>query len=190
MPIYGLKKPANMEVFHQDDHLILRFPFIPIEKQIPTFILMVIFDLAAIFSTISFIDDLKSGEENTGCLAIFLILFPLFALYITLYAVWSAITTVQIFTDRQTVQCLKQPISLSDPTIFKVNQIRQVFVKQEFRKTNKSGVMVYHVMFILADGSNKALIQYLMDSDHALYIEQMLEEFLNIQPTLVRGAFQ
>jgi hypothetical protein len=188
VPVYGVNKPESFEVVRQNDSLTMRFPLISPTGKLQALIIAVVVDFLVLISILSLLKPggLETGVSNMVLCGFFAVPF---ALIVTLYVVIAFVNTAQISADHQNVCYTYGPITLGTLTI-RASEIQQVFVKQEHRSRKHRSYFLYHVCFILANGNRKAVVRGLRNSDHALYIEQELEDFLNIKHAVVRGGFQ
>ncbi|HWB20596.1 MAG TPA: hypothetical protein VG711_09870 [Phycisphaerales bacterium] len=121
-----------------------------------------------------------------------MILFPALhvaaGVYLTWYTAALFLNTSTICADFQSVQVSHSPLPWPGNARMASERIEQLFC--ESGKYYNNGMITYRVCARLVDGSKTKLITGLQEQGEALFIEQELERFLNIEDAAVPGELR
>ncbi|MBT5229924.1 MAG: hypothetical protein HOM11_06560 [Methylococcales bacterium] len=132
-----------------------------------------------------------SNAISEGDLIMFL--FPLLHLAagvgITYYTVATWLNKTYIYVSKTNFVVFHKPLPWFGKCEIPVNDLKQLYVKEKVRH-NKNGTSVsYELHAILQSGKNKKLVTGLSDDTQALFIEQAIEQYLDIQNQPVKGEY-
>jgi hypothetical protein len=181
-PIHTMGKPEGFAIERQPDKMLMRFPLTPWHQKLTLLRVAAVGDIVGLSILWLGINDPLGGAGLANYLPMAL------GLGITVYAIIALIIRGELFADHQTVRYALGPIAISSK-VFRAEEIRQVYVRQDRHRTKSGGNFVYQVRFLLANGDSQTVVRNLRNSEYALYIEQELESFLKIEPAPVYGAF-
>lgn len=127
-------------------------------------------------------------DENTDILTM---LFPLFhvvaGVCITYYVIAGWLNKSNIFLSKHTIEINHKPIPWFGNAKFKSTDLKQLYAKEKITNNRNGTKTTYEVHAILKNKKNIKLLSGLESSEQALFIEQEIENFLQIENTPVRG---
>ncbi|MBO1255749.1 hypothetical protein J3L16_08640 [Alteromonas sp. 5E99-2] len=122
---------------------------------------------------------------------IFTKLFPLIhvavGIGITYFAIASCFNKSNIFVSKQTLEINHKPFPWVGNKTLKSYELKQLYTKEKISTSNNSTRVTYEVHAIMNKGKNTKLLSGLESSEQALYIEQEIEKYLQIQDIRVKG---
>lgn len=118
-------------------------------------------------------------------------LFPLFhvgaGIGISYYAIAGWFNKSNIFVSKATIEISHKPLPWFGNKKLDATELKQLYVKEKINRNRNSTSVTYEVHAILHSQRNIKLLTGLENSEQALYIEQEIEKFLQIENAPVRG---
>ena len=110
---------------------------------------------------------------------------------LTYYVLAGYINRTYIRVDHSLLSIKHAPLPFPGNRTVDASDIKQVYSKARLSRSQRDGVVTFLVTFevhaLTHSGRNLKLLSRLVNSEHALFIEQEIERFLHIQDAPVRG---
>jgi hypothetical protein len=106
---------------------------------------------------------------------------------ITYYVIAGWLNKSNVFLSKHTIEINHKPIPWFGNTKFKSTDLKQLYAKEKVTNKRNGTTVTYEVHAILKNKKNIKLLSGLESSEQALFIEQEIENFLQIENTPVRG---
>jgi len=149
------------------------------------FIFLLIFTVLwnSIFIYYIFIDSPRgTGENPTKIMPFFQFALGLALLY---YNITGLLNKTTITLSSTSLSVKHSPLPWPGKMKIARSEIEQLFVEKNIRKTKSSVIILFDLNIITKTDSRIRLLKNLSDKDQALYIENILEDKLNIKDRVV-----
>jgi len=165
--------PDKMDIQHHSDHMLIKHKWFGSGIVVVSF--FVIIWNGAVFG---FYSDMDADAELMEKL--FPLLHVAIGIALTYYAIagWLNKTIIFVSRDALNVQC--KPIPFGMNKRFQVGDIEQL-CSQKRMPRREGGLPIYSVHIISKNGKDTVLIDGLKTSEQALFIEQEIEKYLEIE---------
>lgn len=106
---------------------------------------------------------------------------------LTYFIIASFVNTTRVSADGESVRVAHGPLPWPGNKELFAHDIEQLFVKEKVSHGKHGASFSYEVHAILTSGTSEKFLTGLKEAEQALFIEQQLEKYLDIQDRAVRG---
>jgi hypothetical protein len=131
----------------------------------------------------------EAGAAGFGIFPLFLLPFILVGIGVAYVALAGFLNTTTIHVDNMTLTVHHHPLPFINKTV-PTNDIEQLYTKQQISRSKNGTTVSYQLHIIKYDGKNQRLLQSLDNPEQAIFIEQEVERFLDIEDRPVRGEYR
>ena len=177
--------PDKMQLHHHGSHMEITRKWFGLQTVLLTGF-AVFWDLFLL----KWYDDVLQQDAD-----IFFVLFPLLhvavGIGLTYYVIASWFNTTHITVNNLELGVAHRPLPWIGSKKILSGNLAQLYSKEKVSRTSKGGRSVtYEVRANTKDGRNIKIVSGLENQEQALYIEQQIEQYLNIEDARVRGEFK
>ncbi|MFT6557630.1 hypothetical protein [Sneathiella sp.] len=105
------------------------------------------------------------------------------------FALASWFNTSYIYADHSNMEIMHKPFPWFGAKKIEVSQIGQIYVKKKVSRSKNSTSVSYEVRAKMHSGKDIKILSGLPNDRQAIYVEQQLEEYLQIEDKRVRGEY-
>lgn len=144
---------------------------------------------AIIWNAVLWIFFVPNFSEVGSMFTLFLLPFIGAGIFLIYTSIAGLLNTTSITVRSKQLKISHYPLPFPGYTV-SIGDIEQLFTKQRISRT-KNGTRIYYQLYVLlGDGREKALLKDLPTPEQALYVEQEVERFLDIEDIPVSGEFR
>lgn len=162
--------------------------YIKISKKRPSIHAVFTFTIAVLIVLASL---LVRDTEKSQLGIMFAVIFYLPALVFIVLSIYYWVNSTYIFASKKTIEIKQHPLPWFGNKKIDVTEIKQLFssryISDSRNSDNSKRTVSYSVDIITLGGATYTFLSRLKESNHALFIEQEIEEYLGIEDIRVRG---
>lgn len=134
----------------------------------------------------------KTGFISTDSTpaTLYVLLHILLAIGLTYYCIAEFLNRTIISADQQGLQVTDTPLTFFRNRRINREELDQLYAKEKIHRGKKLSWSSFEVHALLKEDTNMRLVAGLKTSEQALYIEQVVEDYLNITDRPVEGEIQ
>lgn len=150
---------------------------------------IILMTLFALFWNTVLIGFYAGMDDNAGPMArLFPIIHVAVGIWVSYYALAGWLNTSHVYVSKDTIEINHKPLPWVGNKKLKSTALKQLYAREKISHNKNGTTVTYEVRAILKEGQNIKLLSGLKNSEQALFIEQEIEKYLQIENVPVKGA--
>jgi len=180
-----LRLPKGMTLADRGTYLEITRPW---SKTVGCF--LILFSAFWWFALSEFLPELWfNSSGNAGWERFIPVLHVIAGIGVGYSAIAFLLNTSYIYTDKSRMEIRHRPIPWRGNKVLEASQLGQLYVKETIHRNKNSTSKSYDVRAKTYSGGDIKILSGLQNSQQAIFIEQQLEKYLDIENMRVRGEY-
>jgi hypothetical protein len=177
----ALERHARFEVQEEGDDLVIRYRWFTWSILFLMFFCVLWDGFLVVWYVIGF------ASGGPWMMFIFPILHVAVGVGLTYAVVCSFVNSTEIRVNRQEISVSHGPLPCVKNEHLPASEVKQLYCVEKVTRNENSTSRKYHVMAAWRGGKHKNLITGFQDASQAIYLERLIEKYLQIEDQYVSG---